>query len=270
MGLSDTPTVAVVIPALNEAEALQSMLPSLLPYQPDWIIVVDNNSTDETAAVARAAGALVVHEPQRGYGRACWRGFQTARELGADILLFMDGDGSDDPSDLSLMLEPVLAGRADLAMGSRVGSRAERGSVPPQARLGNWMVSHFISLFYHISVHDIGSFRAIRTAALDNLAMQEMTFGWPVEMLSKAARARYRIVEMDIHYRHRSHGHSKVAGTLSGSVRAAYHMVRTTLYYAFFAPTNGTIKRMPGSRFAWEQSLMQSGNEQAALGREHV
>src|SRR4051812_32136498 len=110
------------------------MLPALGFYKPDWIIVVDNNSSDETREVASAAGAFVVHEAQRGYGRACWRGFQTACKLGAEILVFMDGDGSDDPADLHLMLTPLVSGSADLVMGSRVGSRSERGAVPPQAR----------------------------------------------------------------------------------------------------------------------------------------
>lgn len=233
-GLSSTPTVALVLPTLNEAEALRHLLPELKVHQPDWIIVVDNASSDDTAAVARAAGALVVYEAQRGYGYACWRGFQTARELGAEVVVFLDGDGSDDPADLPLLLTPLWQGKADLVMGSRIGNRSERGAVPPQARLGNWLVSRCLSLFYRISLHDIGSFRAIHTSTLAQLCMQEMTFGWPVEMLTKAARAGYRIVEIDMHYRHRSHGRSKVAGTLIGSLKAAYHMVRTMLYYTRF------------------------------------
>jgi glycosyltransferase involved in cell wall biosynthesis len=223
--------VALIIPALNEAEALRELLPALIPYQPGWTIVVDNGSTDETAAVARAAGALVIVESQRGYGRACWRGFQTACELGAEFLVFLDGDGSDDPDDLPLLLAPLLKGDADLVIGSRVGSRSERGAIPPQARLGNWLVSRSLGLFYGIPLHDVGSFRALRSSTLDRLHMREMTFGWPVEMLTKAARTGYRITEVDMHYRHRSHGHSKVAGTFTGSLKAAFHMVRTTLRY---------------------------------------
>lgn len=234
MGLSSIPTVALIIPALNEAEALSHMLPELNACRPGQIIVVDNASSDDTAEVASAAGANVAYEAKRGYGRACWRGFQTARKLGAEILIFMDGDGSDDPADLPLMLAPLLDGSADLVMGSRVGSRSERGAVPPQARLGNWLVSRYLSLFYGISLHDIGSFRALRTSTLSSLHMEEMSSGWPVEMLTKAARSGYRIEEVDIHYRHRSHGHSKVAGTLSGSFKAAYHMLRTTLRYTRF------------------------------------
>src|SRR6266568_3246243 len=143
-----SPMVAIIIPALNEAEALQALLPAIRPYlgPHDHVIVVDNDSSDETAEVAQAAGALVVHEIIRGYGRACWKGFQVARELGAEISVFMDGDGSDDPADLPLLLAPMLDGKADLSMGSRVGRRSEQGAVPPHARLGNWMVSRLIGL----------------------------------------------------------------------------------------------------------------------------
>lgn len=234
MGLSTTPTVAIIIPALNEAAALKSMLPGLSAHQPDWIIVVDNNSSDDTADVARAAGAIVAHEWQRGYGRACWRGFQEARKLGAEILVFMDGDGSDDPADLPLMLTPLLDKQADLVIGSRVGSHSDHGAVPPQARLGNWMVSRLIGLAYHLPLHDIGSFRAIRTTTLIELDMQEMTFGWPVEMLIKTARAGHRIRETNIHYHLRTHGHSKISGTLMGSIKAAYYMLSTTARYTRF------------------------------------
>ena len=221
--------IAIIIPALNEEENLRRLLPEIQGYT---VIVVDNGSSDATAAVARAAGALVVHESVRGYGRACWQGFQTALAQGAEVLVFMDGDGSDNPADLPHMLAPVLAGQAQLTMGSRVGKNAERGAVPPQARLGNWLVSRLLNLMYGAHLHDIGSFRVIETATLERLQMQEMTFGWPVEMLLKAARAGYRITEIDLRYRRRMSGHSKVAGTLRGSVKAAYSMLSTTFRYA--------------------------------------
>jgi hypothetical protein len=144
----------------------------------------------------------------------------------------MDGDGSDDPSDLPMMLAPVREERADFVIGSRVSKRSEQGAIPPQARLGNWLVSRMIRLLYGVPIHDIGSFRVIRCSSLEALQMHEMTFGWPVEMLVKAARAGYRIVELPLHYRRRSHGRSKVGGTLVGSVKAAYYMVSTTLRYA--------------------------------------
>lgn len=221
--------IAIVIPALNEEESLRTLLPELQGQQ---VIVVDNGSSDATAEVVRAAGALVVDESQRGYGSACWRGFQTAVAQGAEIIVFMDGDGSDNPADLPQMLAPILAGRADLAVGSRVGKQAEQGAVPPQARLGNWLVSRLLNMMYGVHLHDIGSFRVIRANMLESLQMQEMTFGWPVEMLLKAARAGYRIEEVDLRYRRRIAGRSKVAGTLLGSFKAAYSMLSTTLRYA--------------------------------------
>jgi len=227
-----TEKVAIVIPALNEEGAIRQLLAEMPRDFAQWIIVVDNASTDATAAVAQKGGAMVASEPTRGYGQACLKGFSTACSLGAEIVIFMDGDGSDDPADLPMMLAPLLEGRADLVMGSRVSSRSERGAVPPQARLGNWLVSRMIHILYGVRLSDIGSFRVIRCAALEKLHMSEMTFGWPVEMVVKSAKAGYRIVELPIHYRHRSHGRSKVAGTIVGSAKAAYYMLRTTLRYA--------------------------------------
>jgi glycosyltransferase involved in cell wall biosynthesis len=227
-----TETVAIVIPALNEEAALHRLLAEIPTNFAQWVIVVDNGSTDATAAVAHRSGAIVASEPLHGYGRACLKGFETACSLGAEMVLFMDGDGSDDPADLPMILRPMREGRADLVIGSRVSERAERGAVLPQARLGNWLVSRLIRLVYGVPLHDIGSFRAVRCSQLAALEMREVTYGWPVEMVVKAARAPYRINEVPIHYRHRSHGRSKVAGTITGSMKAAFYMVRTTVRYA--------------------------------------
>ncbi len=185
-----TEKVAIVIPALNEEAAIRQLLTELPRDFANWTIVVDNGSTDGTAPVAQAAGVIVASEPTRGYGQACLKGFKAAYSLGAEIVVFMDGDG-------------------------------------------NWLVSRMIHILYGARLHDIGSFRVIRCATLDTLEMREMTFGWPVEMLVKMARARYRIVELPIHYRRRSHGRSKVAGSIAGSIKAAYYMLRTTLRYAW-------------------------------------
>ena len=143
----------------------------------------------------------------------------------------MDGDGSDDPTDLPMMLRPIGEGKADFVIGSRVSELAERGAVPAQARLGNWLVSRMIRLMYGVRLDDIGSFRVVRCSLLETIEMREMTYGWPVEMLVKAAQAHYRILELPIHYHHRSHGRSKVAGTMGGSIKAAYYMLSTTLRY---------------------------------------
>jgi glycosyltransferase involved in cell wall biosynthesis len=226
-----TDKIAIVIPALNEENALRHLLLEIPPAIARWIIVADNGSTDATTTVAQAAGAIVASEPARGYGHNCLTGFKKACSLGAEIVIFMDGDGSDDPADLPMMLAPLLEERADLVIGSRVSRRSERGAIPPQARFGNWLVSHMIRILYGVRLSDIGSFRVMRCSSLEALHMNEMTFGWPVEMLVKAAKAGYRIVELPIHYRQRSHGRSKVAGTLMGSIKAAYYMLRTTLRY---------------------------------------
>src|SRR6266849_4371999 len=148
--------LAIVIPALNEETALRRLLAELPQDFAAWIIVVDNGSTDATASVARDAGVIAASEPIRGYGRACLKGFKTACSLGAEIVIFMDGDGSDDPNDLPMMLRPICERRADLVIGSRVSERAEHGAVPPQARLGNWLVSRMIRLLYGVRLHDIG------------------------------------------------------------------------------------------------------------------
>jgi glycosyltransferase involved in cell wall biosynthesis len=237
-----TERVAIVIPALNEEGALPPLLAEIPPNVAQWIIVVDNGSTDASAEVAKAAGAIVASEPARGYGRACLQGLRTAQELGATIVVYMDGDGSDDPADLGMMLAPLIEHQADFVIGSRVTERAEPGAILPQARLGNWLVSRMVGLLYGVKLHDIGSFRAIRCTALEALQMREMTFGWPVEMVVKAARAHYRILELPIHYRRRSAGHSKVAGTLIGSVKAAYYMLSTTLRYASTKEAHGRYR----------------------------
>lgn len=230
--------LAIVIPTLNEEDALRQLLPEIPPDIAEWIIVVDNGSSDHTANIARAAGAIVISEPIRGYGRACFAGLQAALRRGAEIIAFMDGDGSDDPADLPMLLAPIVSGDADLTIGSRVSARSEKDAQPPQAKIGNWLVSRLLMLFYHIPLHDIGSFRIIRGESLQRLDMREMTFGWPVEMLVKAAKARYRIVEFPIHYRKRRYGRSKVAGTLVGSVKTAYFMLSVTLRYVFVRGTH--------------------------------
>ena len=237
-----TEKVAIIIPALNEEAALPPLLAEIPPGIAQYILVVDNGSTDATATVAEVAGATVVSAPIRGYGRAGLSGFQAARQLGADILVFLDGDGSDDPADLTMMLAPLLERRADFVIGSRVSQRAERGAILAQARLGNWLVSGMIRTLYRARIHDIGSFRAIRCSALEELHMREKTYGWPVEMVVKAARASYRILELPIHYRKRSHGQSKVAGTIVGSIKAAYYMLSTTLRYAGIQSTTNVAR----------------------------
>jgi glycosyltransferase involved in cell wall biosynthesis len=222
--------VSVVIPALNEEAAIGGVVGEVPRELVHEIIVVDNGSTDRTAARAAAAGARVVHEPARGYGAACLAGARAAAD--AEILVFLDGDRNEDPRELSAVLAPLLAGQADLVLGSRTRGGAEPGALTPQQRVGNRIVTGLLRLLYGLALTDIGPFRAIHARVLRDLAMEHRTYGWPVEMVVKAARRGYRIVEVPVTCRARL-GRSKVAGTLKGSALAGYHLLVTTLRYAW-------------------------------------
>ncbi len=224
------PRVAAIIPAWNEAAAIGQVIAAIPPGLVDVLIVVDGGSSDGTDAVARAAGATVVGQERPGYGAACAAGVRAAQAVGATILVFLDGDYADNPADLPLVLGPILANTADLVLGSRL-DRRDRGALPPHQRAGNRVATTLIALLYRRRLRDIGSFRAIRADKLAALGMIHPTYGWPVEMVVKAVKRGYRIVEVPIHYRRRI-GQAKVGGTLRGSVLAGYHMLRTILSYA--------------------------------------
>jgi glycosyltransferase involved in cell wall biosynthesis len=222
----------VIIPARNEEIPLPGVLAEIPPGLVDAVIVVNNGSTDRTAQVAHQAGAIVVDEPRAGYGYACTAGIRKSAEHEAQALVFLDADGSFDPAQIHELTAPIRSGRADLVLGSRPAGGMERGAMPPHARFGNLLVSRLMRLIYGLQVTDLGPYRAIRTDLLSRLAMREMTYGWPTEMMVKAARLDARVVEVPVHYRVRRGGRSKVSGTLRGTLLATYFILFVTLRYA--------------------------------------
>ena len=228
--------VAVVIPAFNEARAIGRVIGDLPAGVVDEVVVVNNASTDETEANARAAGATVVREDRRGYGQACLAGLAHLRRTGPpDVVAFLDGDYSDHPDELPKLLAPIEAGTADFVLGSRIlGVRhglVEKGAMLPQALVGNRIACGAMRLAWGARFTDLGPFRAIRWEALEALGMEDRTYGWTVEMQIKAAQAGLRSVEVPVHYRRRI-GVSKITGTVSGTVRASAKILWTLARYA--------------------------------------
>jgi len=222
--------IVTIIPALDEEAAIGGVVRAVPDELVQEVIVVDNGSRDATATVAKAAGATVILESQRGYGAACLAGALAAPQ--ADILVFLDGDGSDDPAEIARVLHPLLAGQADVVLGSRTTGQGDQSGLTPQQRVGNIVVTSLVQLLYGVALTDIGPFRAITGSTFRTLGMEHKTYGWPVEMVVKAAKKGYRIVEVPVSC-HKRIGRSKVAGTVTGSLLAGYHLLRTTLRYAW-------------------------------------
>jgi len=224
---------AVIIPALNEAGNIAELVKQTLDQVVDWVIVVDNGSVDETAVLAEEAGAKVIAEPRRGYGYACAAGTAVALALNADILIYMDGDFSSLPQELPRLITPIIENQADLLLGSRMLGHIADGAMPPHQRFGNWLSSRLMNSLYDISVTDLGPYRAIRADTIRELDMQEMTFGWPTEMMVKVAKKNGRVLEVPVSWHTRRSGKSKVGGTLKGSLLAGYYILGVTLRYAY-------------------------------------
>jgi len=234
--VAEFPEVTVVIPAFNEQEALPSVLRDLPSVE--CVIVCNNASTDLTAAVAAAAGAIVVDQPQRGYGSACLAGLaEIERQIASGmpvprIIVFLDADYSDHPEQLPELVTPILAGQADFVLGSRIAGQRESGAMPPQSLYGNRLACWLMRLFWSAHYTDLGPFRAIRYEDLCRLEMSDTNFGWTVEMQIKATKAELRTLEVPVRYRRRV-GTSKISGTLRGTVLAGTKILYTIAKYAW-------------------------------------
>jgi glycosyltransferase involved in cell wall biosynthesis len=229
--------VSVVIPTHNEAQSIGRVLADLPAELVTEVLVVDSNSTDGTADIAAKMGARVLHEPRRGYGRACLTGL--ANTQSPDMVVFLDGDYSDRPAELPILLAPIIEGRADITLGSRIGGKRNPGALPWHQAFGNRLGASLIGLLYGVKISDLGPFRAGRADVLRSLALEETTYGWAVEMIVKGAIAGFRIVEVPVSY-HPRIGISKISGTVKGTVGAAWFILSRIVGYSFRRRRAGT------------------------------
>ena len=233
--------VSVIIPTRNEAQAIERVLADLPSDLTTEVIVVDSNSNDGTPEIAARMGARVVQEPRRGYGRACLTGMAAANS--PDVIVFLDGDYSDRPAELPLLLAPIIdgsaEGRADITLGSRLHGRSSAGALPWHQVFGNRLAASLIRLLYGLGISDLGPFRAGRADVLRALALEETTYGWAVEMILKGALAGFRVVEVPVSY-HPRIGKSKISGTLKGTVGAGWFILSLIVRYYFRRRKGGT------------------------------
>ena len=221
------PRIAAIIPVLDEEGAIGLVLAAMPRDWVDEVIVVDGGSSDRTVAVARAAGATVLVEKERGYGRACARGAVAAVGHGAGILVFLDGDGSDRSETIPQLVQPILMDKFDFVVGSRTRGEREKGGMGAHQVLAGRVIGGAICLIYGVRYSDMCAFRAIRADVLESLGMREMTYGWNLEMQMRAARSGLKILEIPVLCRRRLAGRSKVAGTLWGTLKAGLGIVAT-------------------------------------------
>ena len=222
--------ITVIIPAYNEEKSIDKVIQAI-PEWIDEIIVVDNGSTDNTGSVARDNGARVVQEPKRGYGTACLTGIAAIQT--SDIVVFLDGDFSDYPGDMHLLVDPILSGEAEMVIGSRLLGITEPGSLALQARFGNMLACFLIKKIWKVKFTDLGPFRAIRYSTLLELGMRDPNYGWTVEMQIRAAQQNIPSLEVPVRYR-KGIGKSKVSGTIPGVIGAATTLLGTIFWAALF------------------------------------
>jgi glycosyltransferase involved in cell wall biosynthesis len=232
MNASERPRVLVIIPAFNEENSVGKVIRDIPEKWVDEVVVVNNNSDDATTENALAAGATVLQEPRQGYGFACLKGIEYARNLSKPphIVVFLDADYSDHPEELPLLLAPIIEEGYDMVIGSRALGNRERGAMMPQQVFGNWLATNLLKLFYGAHFTDLGPFRAIRFEQLLAIGMRDQTYGWTVEMQLKAAKQGLKSCEVPVNYRKRI-GVSKVSGTVKGTVMAGYKIIATIFRY---------------------------------------
>jgi glycosyltransferase involved in cell wall biosynthesis len=223
---------AVIIPAFNEEKSIGKVIEEIPGNLIDEVIVVNNNSTDDTASVAEKAGATVLYESFQGYGAACLKGIEYCRDKSFDVIIFMDGDFSDYPEEMELLLNKIIEENYDFVLGSRVMGKREKGALPPQSRIGSIIAGFLMNLFWNYKFTDLGPFRAIKYDKLIELKMNDKWYGWTVEMQIKAAKKKYKTIEIPVSYRKRI-GKSKVTGTVKGTVLAGIIIIGTIFKFAF-------------------------------------
>jgi len=229
--MHNKPKISVIIPALNEEESIGLVLRDIPEDVVNEVIVVDNGSRDNTAAVAKRSGARVISESSKGYGSACLSGISRLKQ-DTDIVVFLDADYSDYPQDIHSLLRPLREDKAEFVIGSRLSGTREKGALLPQALFGNKLAAFLIRLFWGFKYTDLGPFRAIKYKDLINLNMKDKNFGWTVEMQIKAIKKGLRIMEVPVRYRKRI-GKSKITGTISGTIRAGAKIIYTIIKYSF-------------------------------------
>jgi glycosyltransferase involved in cell wall biosynthesis len=222
--------ISVIIPTYNEAQAIGRVLADLPREVATEVIVVDSNSTDGTPEIAAKMGARIFQEPRRGYGRACLTGLANATN--PDVVVFLDGDYSDRPAELPIVLAPLIAGQADITIGARLGAGRNFDALPWHQSFGNRLAAGMIRLLYGVKISDLGPFRAARADVLRTLALEETTYGWAVEIILKGALAGFRIVEVPVSC-HPRIGKSKISGTIKGTLGAAWFILSRIVRYYF-------------------------------------
>jgi glycosyltransferase involved in cell wall biosynthesis len=229
----ERPKIVVIIPAYNEENSIAKVIADIPAGLVNEVIVVNNNSNDDTEVNARHAGATVLREKRPGYGYACLKGIEYIRQLqpSPDIVVFIDADYSDHPEEMPSLVQPIIAEGMDLVIGSRALGKKERGSMTVQQVFGNWLATRLLKLLYNVQYTDLGPFRAIRYEKLLEINMQDTTYGWTVEMQLKAAKLKMKTTEVPVSYRKRI-GFSKISGTLKGTILAGYKIITTIFKYS--------------------------------------